>query len=190
MFAVHVLNTLYQPLVAPEVAQKLYIAAATAVIKPQNVRVTDEKSSRHSGTLEAAQYIARIAVNELNPVEDGGKSKRGNLFTLFKGIIKTLQEIAQYDQVWPLCTYAPSYRALQGHPCPCHQLPACSHSCAACPTAILDNLGFLPRTYMRILSCISALAPPGAVELCTQELMSCRHATSLQRRWARLLVLR
>lgn len=105
MFAILVLNRLYQPLVPPDIAQKLYIAAATAVIKPQSTHATDDAAGKKSGTLEAAQYIAKIAVNELHPVGAGGKSTRGDLFTLFKGIIKTLQEMAQYDQVSSSCVH-------------------------------------------------------------------------------------
>eukprot|EP00892_Ulva_mutabilis_P004241 jgi/Ulvmu1/2189/UM013_0035.1 len=111
MFAIHVLNRLYQPLVPPDVAQKLHIAAATAAIKPQKRHVADATSGQSSSTLVAAQYVAKIAVSELLPIESGGKSTRGDLFTLLKGIIKALQEIAQYDQV---CTFA-----MYSCQCPC-----------------------------------------------------------------------
>lgn len=99
VFALHVLNQLYQPLISTEVAKKLHIAAATAVIKTPTAQTSGQIVGKKGSTLEAAQYVARIAVQELHSEEAGGKSKRGDLFTLFKAIIKTLQEIANYDQV-------------------------------------------------------------------------------------------
>ena len=117
VFALHVLNRLYQPLIPQDVAEKLWVAASTAVIKPQSVRSTEHMGSKGGGTLEAAQFIARIAVCELQPAGAGGKSRRGDLYTLFKGIIKTLQEIANSDQV---CCHTPG--------CACFRLQGLIHT--------------------------------------------------------------
>lgn len=89
--ALFLLKKLPRPLIDKTTAKKLTTAAQESLLRPDYQ--------------EVAVYVARMAVQELQPsttasTSSGGTSSKYNIFMLLKGIIRTLRDVSDHSEVW------------------------------------------------------------------------------------------